>query len=204
MMKLGILASHTGTNFQAILDACQSGRLETRIAVVISNNSQSLALQRAKSAGLPSRHLSGATHPNPADLDQAMLATLQEYQVDLVVLAGYMKRLGSQMLSSYAGRIINIHPSLLPKFGGKGMYGSRVHEAVMKSGDTESGVSIHLVDGNYDTGPVIAQTKVPVLANDSAKSLAARVLKSEHSFYVDTLARITSGDISLTDWKIVE
>ena len=203
-MKLGILASHTGTNFQAILDACQSGSLQTQIAVVISNNSQSLALQRAKSAGLPSFHLSGLTHPNPADLDQAMLATLQEYQVDLVVLAGYMKRLGPQMLRSYADHIINIHPSLLPKFGGQGMYGSRVHEAVMKSGDRESGVSIHLVDGNYDTGPVIAQTKVPVLANDSAESLAARVLKSEHRFYVETIARIVSGDISLTDWKITE
>jgi phosphoribosylglycinamide formyltransferase-1 len=204
MMKLGILASHTGTNFQAILDACQSGRLQTQLAVVIGNNSQSLALQRAKAAGLPTHHLSGVTHPNPADLDQAMLATLREYQVDLVVLAGYMKRLGPEVLSYYAARIVNIHPSLLPKYGGQGMYGSRVHEAVIKSGDQESGVSIHLVDGNYDTGPVIAQAKVPVLTDDSAESLAARVLKREHAFYVETLDRIVNGDISLTDWTVAE
>lgn len=204
MLKLGILASHTGTNFQAILDACQSGLLQSRIAVVISNNSKSLALQRAKSAQLPTRHLSSVTHPNPADLDRAMVSAFHEYQVDLVVMAGYMKRLGPEMLSCYAARIINIHPALLPKFGGEGMYGSRVHEAVMKSGDPESGVTIHLVDGNYDTGPIIAQTRVQVLTNDTAVSLAARVLKREHKFYVETLIKIVSGEISLTDWKMAE
>ena len=203
-MKLGILASHTGTNFQAILDACQSGLLQSQLAVVISNNSKSPALQRARSAQLPTHHLGSVTHPDPADLDRAMVSTLQEYHVGLVVMAGYMKRLGPEMLSYYAGRIINIHPALLPKFGGKGMYGSRVHEAVMKSGDRETGVTIHLVDSNYDTGPIIAQTRVQVLANDSAESLAARVLKREHNFYVETLTKIVSGEISLTNCKVAE
>lgn len=204
MLKLGILASHTGTNFQAILDACQSGLLQSRIGIVISNNSKSLALQRAKSAQLPTRHLSSVTHPDPADLDRAMVSAFQEYQVDLVVMAGYMKRLGPELLSCYAARIVNIHPALLPKFGGEGMYGSRVHEAVMKSGDRETGVTIHLVDSNYDTGPIIAQTRVQVLTNDTADSLAARVLKREHKFYVETLIKIVSGKISLTDWKMAE
>lgn len=203
-MKLGILASHTGTNFQAILDACQSGLLQSQVAVVISNNSKSPALQRARSAQLPTHHLSSVTHPDPTDLDRAMVSTLQEYHVGLVVMAGYMKRLGPEMLSYYAGRIINVHPALLPKFGGKGMYGSRVHEAVMKSGDRETGVTIHLVDSNYDTGPIIAQTRVQVLANDSAESLAARVLKREHNFYVETLTKIVSGEISLTNCKVAE
>lgn len=198
MMKLGILASHTGTNFQAILDACQQGSLQAESAVVISNNSKSLALQRAKKANLPCFHLSGATHPDPAELDQAMLTVFLDHQVELIAMAGYMKRLGPAVLKQFAGKIINIHPSLLPKYGGKGMYGSHVHEAVIESGDKESGVTIHLVDGEYDTGPVIAQARVPVEANDNPESLAARVLKREHEFYVETLKKIVSGEISLT------
>ncbi len=204
MLRLGILASHTGTNFQAILDACQNGSLQSRIALVVSNNSKSLALERARSAKLRTLHISSVTHPDPADLDSAMVSAFQEHQVDLVVMAGYMKLLGPGMLDCYAGRILNIHPALLPKFGGKGMYGSRVHEAVIKSGDQESGVTIHLVDSNYDTGPILAQHNVPVLAGDSAQSLAARVLKAEHLLYVETLKRVVSGEISLLNRNSVK
>jgi len=204
MLRLGILASHTGTNFQAILDACQNGSLQSRIALVVSNNSKSLALERARSAKLRTLHISSVTHPDPADLDSAMVSAFQEHQVDLVVMAGYMKLLGPGMLDCYAGRILNIHPALLPKFGGKGMYGSRVHEAVIKSGDQESGVTIHLVDSNYDTGPILAQHNVPVLAGDSAQSLAARVLKAEHLLYVETLKSVVSGEISLLNRNSVK
>ncbi len=200
MMNLGILASHTGTNFQSILDACRKGILAARPVVAISNNSNSIALQRAAGAGVPSFHLSGKTHPRQEDLDEAILNTLRDHDVELVVLVGYMKHLGPATLDHYQGRIINIHPSLLPKYGGKGKYGMHVHAAVLANGDSESGVSIHLVNGEYDAGPVIAQRKVPVLADDTPESLAARVLTHEHEFLVETLVRIIEKEIDLTEF----
>ncbi len=196
-MKLGLLASHRGTNLQAIVDACSSGRLPAEPAVVISNNSGSGAAQRAKRAGLPFHHLSGKTHPSAEALDAAILEVLEKYGVELVVLVGYMKRIGPRTLARFSGRVLNTHPALLPKFGGAGMYGQRVHEAVLAAGETETGVSVHLVDAEYDTGPVIAQCRVPVRAGDSAESLAARVVEREHEFLVDTIAAIVEGRIPL-------
>lgn len=198
MMKLGILASHTGTNFQSILDACKQGILAARPVVAISNNSASVALQRARRAGVPTYHLSSKTHPDQEDLDAAILHTLCDHDVELVVLVGYMKHLGPATLDHYQGRIINIHPSLLPKYGGKGKYGMRVHEAVLASGDSYSGVSIHLVTSEYDAGAVIAQRKVPVEADDTPESLAARILIHEHQFLVETLVRIVAKEIDPT------
>ena len=198
MMKLGILASHTGTNFQSILDACTEGVLAARPVVAISNNSTSMALQRAESAGVPTFHLSGKTHPRTEDLDMAILDTLRDHQAELVVLVGYMKKLGPATLEHYRGKIINIHPALLPKYGGKGMHGINVHKAVLASGDRESGPSIHLVTSEYDAGPVIAQTKLPVDADDTPESLAARVLIHEHQLLVETLVKIVDREIDLT------
>lgn len=201
-MKLGIFASHTGTNFRAILDACRSGKLAAEPAVLISNNSQSIALKTAKQAKIPTYHLSSATHPDERELDRAIVGALKQHGVNLVTLAGYMKRLGPETLKFYAGRILNIHPSLLPGFGGQGMYGGRVHQAVIASGATESGVTIHLVDGKYDNGPIVAQTRVPVKPGDTAETLAARVLEREHTFYVETLNNILIGKISLPGLEI--
>ena len=198
MLKLGILASHTGTNFQSILDACRKGTLAARPVVAISNNSDSMSLQRAERAGVPTFHLSGKTHPREEDLDAAILDALRDHQVELVVLVGYMKHLGPATLDHYQGRIINIHPALLPKYGGQGMYGMNVHKAVLASGDRESGPSIHLVNSEYDAGPVITQRKVPVLADDTPDSLAARVLIHEHQLLVETLIKIVDGEIDLT------
>lgn len=149
-MNIGFLASHNGSNMQAIIDSCVSGALQAFPAVVISNNSASGALARAKEEGIPWYHFSDKTYPNPDDLDQAILDAMLEHAVNVVVLAGYMKKLGPRILSHFAGHILNIHPALLPKFGGKGMYGMHVHEAVIAAGETESGVSIHIVGG--DTG----------------------------------------------------
>jgi len=200
MMKLGILASHTGTNFQSILDACQEGILAAEPVVAISNNSASMALQRAEKAGMPTFHLSRKTHPKEEDLDSAVLGVLRDHEVELVVLVGYMKHLGPATLSHYRHRIINIHPALLPKYGGKGMYGMHVHNAVIASGDQDSGVSIHLVDGEYDAGPVIAQKKIPVHTDDTPESLAARILTHEHQFLVETLTKIVDKEIDLTQF----
>jgi len=182
---------------QAVMDACTSGRLDASPRIAISNNSTSGALERAKREGIPYAHLSSATHPDPRELDRAIRDTLKQYDVDLVVLAGYMKKIGPQTLRAYAGRIINIHPALLPHFGGKGMYGARVHEAVLASGAEETGVTVHLVDAQYDHGPVLAQRRVPVRPGDTVERLAARVLMQEHDLLVETLARIASGEIVL-------
>ena len=196
-MNIAFLASHNGSNMQAIIDACKSGDLQATPAIVISNNSDSGALARARQEGIPWRHLSSKTHPNPDDLDQAILDAMLEHDAEVIILAGYMRQLGPKTLSRFAGRIFNIHPALLPKFGGKGMYGMRVHEAVIASRETETGVSIHIVDANYDTGPVIAQARVPVEPMDTPETLAARVLQRENTFYVETLRKIVTGEIAL-------
>jgi len=192
-MRLAVFASHEGTTLQAILDAVRSGRLTAPVAVVVSNNRESGALRRARAAGVPAVHLSGATHPDPGQLDAAILTTLREHGVDTVFLAGYMKKLGPAVLAAFAGRIFNTHPALLPKHGGKGMYGHKVHEAVLAAKETESGASIHLVDEDYDTGRVIAQCRVLVAPTDSAETLAARVQERERELVVETLAKLAAA-----------
>jgi phosphoribosylglycinamide formyltransferase-1 len=192
-MKIAVLASGEGTTLQAVLDACASGRLPARVAVVISNNAAAGALRRARSAGVPTRHLSAATAGGSAAQDQALSKTLVEFGTDLVLLAGYMKRLGPLTLADFAGRIINTHPALLPQFGGQGMYGLNVHRAVLAAGLTVSGASVHWVDENYDTGAVIAQVRVPVESADSAQSLAVRVQAAERELVIEVLAAAASG-----------
>ena len=196
-LRLGLLSSHGGTNMQAIIDACNAGKLGAKVCVAISNNSSSFALQRARREGIPHYHLSGKTHPDPSTLDSAILATLEKHCVNLMVLAGYMKLLGPKTVSRFQGRILNIHPALLPKFGGQGLYGAAVHRAVLAAGERVTGVTIHLADERFDHGPVVAQTEVPVLEGDTAESLSARVLKREHTFFVETLQRIERGEIDL-------
>jgi phosphoribosylglycinamide formyltransferase-1 len=191
-MKLAFLASHNGSNMQAIIDACNSGKLACTPVLVISNNRDSGALARAQKEGIAWAHLSSQTHPDPAALDKAILEALQKHDAEWVVLAGYMRKLGEATLSAYQGRIVNIHPALLPKFGGQGMYGINVHRAVLAAGETESGATVHLVDGEYDHGAILAQRKVPVLSDDTPETLAQRVLSVEHQLYVDTLAEIAA------------
>lgn len=198
-LALGVLASHGGTNLQAIIDSCRSGAIDAEVRVVISNNSRSMALERARRAGIPTTHLSSATHPDHDRLDEAIAETLQRHRVQVVALAGYMKMLGPRTLDAYRNRILNVHPALLPKFGGQGMYGERVHEAVLASGDSVSGVTVHLVDEEYDRGPVVAQTKVPVLPGDTPETLAARVLEQEHILYPETIQRIATGEVVLDE-----
>ena len=184
----------------SILAACRSGALEAEPRVVIGNNSKSGAVARGRRAGIPVYHLSGHTHPDPEELDRAILSTLNEHGVTLVCLAGYMKLLGTHTLAAYRGRILNIHPALLPKFGGKGFYGRAVHEAVLAAGEKESGPTVHIVDQEFDHGPVLAQTRVPVHPGDTADLLAARVLEREHILYAETLQKIATGEIALAPY----
>ena len=198
-MKLGFLASGSGTNMQAIVDACRDGRLPAEPVVVVGNNSRSQALERARRQGIPAFHLSSRTHPDPDTLDAAIASVLGRSGADLVCLAGFMKLLGQRTLRTFQGRVLNIHPALLPKYGGGGFYGRAVHEAVLASGDTESGATVHLVDELYDHGPILAQARVPVLPGDTPETLAARVLKREHLLFTDTLRRVAAGAINLPE-----
>ncbi len=198
MLELAILASGSGSNMQSIVDACRDGSLQASVRLVIGNNSKSGVLDRARAAGIPTIHMSGKTHPDAAELDQAMARALGESGAQVVCLSGYMKLLGPRTLAAYDGRILNIHPGLLPKHGGKGFFGRAVHEAVLAAGDTESGPTVHLVDEIYDHGQVLAQSRVSVLCDDTPDSLAVRVLEQEHLLYVDTLRRIATGEIELS------
>ena len=182
---------------QAVIDACREGRLDAEPRVVISNNSRSWALRRAADAGIPHYHMSTVTHPDDDNRDRAMVDVLERHGVDLVVLGGYMRKLGPETITRFRGRIVNVHPALLPRFGGRGFYGIAVHEAVLASGEGVTGATIHLVDEQIDHGPVLAQHRVAVEDGDTAESLAERVLAVEHSLYVDTLRRIASGEIDL-------
>jgi phosphoribosylglycinamide formyltransferase-1 len=196
-MNIGALASHNGTNLQAMIDACEANKLNARVCVVISNNSSSGAAERAKRHKIDFRHLSSATHPDSDALDAAICDALDSAKTDIVFLAGYMKKLGKMTLEKYRGRILNTHPALLPKFGGKGMYGMNVHEAVIQAGERKSGVSIHIVEEEYDTGPVIAQCAVDVMPDDTPETLRERVMTRERIFVVETLKRIASGELNL-------
>jgi phosphoribosylglycinamide formyltransferase 1 len=196
-LRLGFLVSHRGTNMQAVIDACSSGRLAAVPAVVITNNPDCPALQRARKESIPYFVANSMTCAGGGETpDETIVRLLLKHRVDLVVLAGYMKKVGSAVLNQFKGRIINIHPSLLPKYGGTGMYGIRVHEAVLEAGETETGATVHVVEEDYDRGPILAQAKVEVRSADTAADLAARVLDTEHKLLVDTLDRFIRGEIA--------
>lgn len=195
--KLAFLASRRGSNMQALIDACRDGRLHAEPVVAISNNGDAAALDRATAAGIPAFHLGSSNHPDADALDRALASTLQQYAPDLVLLAGYMKRVGLRTLRAFPGRVLNIHPALLPAHGGRGMYGRKVHEAVIAAGEAETGITIHVVDENYDSGAILAQRRVPVMKGETAEALAARVLPLEHELYVETVGKIIRGEIRL-------
>ncbi len=182
------MSSHGGSNMQAIVDACNSGYLESTPVLVISNNADSETLKRANKEGIDSICINSKT--NPDNEDEAILAALKEHEVDLVILAGYMKKIGDKTLRHYKDKILNIHPALLPKYGGEGMYGANVHKAVIESGDTQSGATIHLVDEIYDNGRVLNQKKVDIDPDETPESLQKKVLKIEHTLYKDTIKMI--------------
>jgi phosphoribosylglycinamide formyltransferase-1 len=187
-VRLSLVGSGAGSTVAAILDAVADGRVAAEPALVISNNSGAGVLEIAARHGVPTAHLSGATHPSPDDLDAAFLAVLDEAGTDLVVLAGYMKLLGPRVLAAYAGRVVNVHPALLPAYGGRGMYGDRVHAAVLADGASVSGASVHVVTAEYDEGPVLARVEVPVLPGDDVESLRTRVQVAEKALLVEWLA----------------
>ena len=194
-LKLGFLASGNGSSARAIVGAIQGGELAAEARLMVSNNRSAPALAFAADAGLPALCIPTQGDPDAADarLAEAMLS----HGVEVIVLSGYLRQLGPRTLGEYAGRVLNIHPGPLPAFGGHGMYGRRVHEAVIAAGVAESGICIHLVDEEYDRGPVIARRAAPVDPGDTPESLEARVTALEPAFFVETLGRIARGEIVL-------
>jgi phosphoribosylglycinamide formyltransferase-1 len=196
-MKLAFFASHNGSNAKAIIDACRAGQITAEPVLLISNNAEAGALAKARTAGLQAFHFSQKSYSSPTALEAGILSVLETNKIDLIILAGYMRLLGKTILKRYHGRVINIHPALLPKFGGQGMYGMHVHRAVLAAGELETGATVHLVTENYDEGPILAQTKVLIEPADTPESLAERVLRVEHALYIDTIKRITNGSLVL-------
>jgi phosphoribosylglycinamide formyltransferase-1 len=194
MLRIGVLvgAKGRGSNLMAILNAIAAGSLSGQVAVVIGSLKGAPALEAAALAGIETVVV-GTANRTDDEYGDVLLRAIVKRDVDLVVLAGYMRRLPDVLTTSYAGRIINIHPSLLPAFGGHGMYGRKVHEAVRDAGVLETGCTVHVVDNEYDHGTVVAQRRVDVLPEDSVDDIAARVLGAEHSLLVDVIRDICRG-----------
>lgn len=202
-LNLVVMASGGGTNLQAIIDSIEAGKLDAQIKAVISNNSKAGALERARNHNIPDIHLSHKQFATPEEFDQRLLSVLKEKETDLIVLAGYMKMISPTVIREYRNRIINIHPALLPSFGGKGMYGIHVHEAVIELGVKVTGVTVHTVDEVYDHGPILYQKCVPVLADDTPESLQQRVLPHEHEAYSKVIQLFAQGKIEIRDNKAI-
>jgi phosphoribosylglycinamide formyltransferase-1 len=180
-IRISVLVSGGGSNLQALIDAQQAGLLGNgKIVQVISGRADAYALTRAAANGIPSIVIDKIRFPKDRDRNAAILSALQSASTELVVLAGYMNVLAPSVVSSYRDRIVNIHPALIPKYCGKGMYGHHVHKAVLAAEEKESGATVHLVDEGVDTGRILMQERTPVLPGDTVETLAARVLKIEH------------------------
>ena len=187
MFKIGVMASGGGSNFKAIIDRIGEGDLEAQCKFLITNNGGCGAVSHAQSYGSTVFQITGKTPPDTAAYEAALLEVIDRYDIDLLILAGYMKALPVSLINRLPERILNIHPSLLPKYGGKGFWGIHVHEAVIAAHDTESGPTVHLVSEEIDQGRILAQTRVPVEAADTPETLAARVLVQEHELYWKTI-----------------
>jgi phosphoribosylglycinamide formyltransferase-1 len=197
MIRLAILASGSGSNMQAIVDAYKFGILKslTEVILVISSNTNAFVLERAKKENIKSVCIERKSFENDEFFNKDVFAELQVANVDLVCLAGYTRMIDKKILKVYNGRILNIHPALLPKFGGEGMYGHFVHEAVVKAGEKKSGVTVHFVNEEYDTGKIILQKEVEVSKNDTPEDVARKVLEIEHKIYPQAIKKVIKENL---------
>jgi len=193
LVKLAVFVSGSGSNLQALIDASKSGILSAEIALVVSNRRDAYGLERAAGEGIDTFVFKSKKYSSPPEAGRALLEELRQHEVDYIALAGYLRLLPAEVVQAYRGHIVNIHPALLPKYGGKGMYGHHVHEAVIANGDKESGVTIHIVDEIYDHGQILEQARIPVMPDDTPDTLAARVLKQEHRLYPRVLEKLIKG-----------
>jgi phosphoribosylglycinamide formyltransferase 1 len=202
-LKLGVLASGRGSNFEAILNNIKSGKLKADVQVVISNKSDTGVLEIARVNNIPAVHLSSKVYPDQELFDEQLLKVLIDHDVNLIVLAGYLKMISPKIVRHFENRILNIHPALLPSFGGKGFYGLKVHQAVLDYGCKVTGVTVHLVDEKYDHGAPILQRCVPVLEGDTADILAHRVLETEHQIFTEALQLFAEGRVEIQGRKVI-
>jgi phosphoribosylglycinamide formyltransferase-1 len=203
-IRIAVLVSGQGrgSNMQAIIDACASGKIKGRVALVIGVRDDAPAMERARAAGVKTLAISPKSFDSDQAYNDAVLAALRENRIDLVCLAGYMRVLGRNIVDAYRGRIMNVHPALIPAFCGRGMYGHHVHEAVIERGVKFTGVTVHLVDEEYDHGPIVLQTVVPVEDDDTPETLAARVLKHEHTTYTNAIALFAAGRLKIEGRRV--
>ena len=199
LMNIGVFASGRGSNFQAILNAIQEGLLPARVVLVLSNKGDAGALEIARARSLAAVHLSQKQFSDEDSFAAAMLHVLKEHNVQIVALAGYLKKIPLIVVREYRNRILNIHPALLPSFGGAGMYGHYVHEAVIASGAKLSGATVHLVDEEYDRGPIVLQKAVTVETLDTPETLAEKVLKIEHEIYPLALKAFAENRVTINE-----
>lgn len=191
LLNIVVFASGSGTNFQAIIDAVEGGQIDGQIAGLVTNKLEIKAISRAQKHNIPHKTLAPSQFETQAGYLDALMTQLKKWQTDLIVLAGYMIKIPTCIIEEYRGRIVNIHPSLLPKYGGKGFYGMRVHQAVIDNNEHESGCTVHLVTEKYDDGPILGQTKIPIKDTDDASALAKRILKEEHKLFPKIIAQLT-------------
>jgi phosphoribosylglycinamide formyltransferase-1 len=201
--RCAVFASGGGTNFQALLDRKAAGYLHVDFALVVGNNSDAKAFGRARENGIKTVHIAPSHFENDAAYSKKLSAALREAGTELIILAGYMKKLPSAIVKEYQNKIMNIHPALLPAFGGKGMYGTNVHKAVLEYGAKVTGVTVHFVDEEYDHGPIIIQQTVPVMDDDDENTLAVRVLKAEHDTYWRAVEEVARGKIRVVGRKTI-
>lgn len=199
MKKLNIafFASHGGSNFQAIAENIIAGNINANATLLISNNSDSLAIQKAKKLNIPSIHISSNQFETIEQFQDKLLQILQDYNIDLIVLAGYMKKIPLRLIQQYPNRILNIHPALLPKYGGQGMYGMNVHQAVFEAKENVTGATVHIVNEEYDKGRILKQKSVTIDESDSPQSIADKVLAIEHILYSEVIREIANNVIIL-------
>jgi len=184
-----------GSNLGALLAGCESGEIAGKFAVVIGTKADAPALERARAAGVATTVVSPRKYEEDTEYGEILLRILRKHEVDLLCLAGYMRHLPPSVVAAFPNRILNVHPALLPLFGGRGMYGEHVHRAVIESGMKVSGCTVHLVDEQYDTGPIVVQIAVPVEEDDTPATLAARVIKAEHQAYVRAVQFCAQGRV---------
>lgn len=203
-IKIAVLVSGQGrgSNMQAIIDSCKSGRINGKVALVLGVKDNAPAMERAREAGIRTAAVSPKAFETLEAYDNAVYDTLREANIDLICLAGYMRILGQKVIDEWRNRIMNVHPALIPSFCGKGMYGHHVHEAVIERGVKYSGATVHFVDEEYDTGPVILQSIVPVEQDDTPDDLAARVLKAEHATYSEAISLFAEGRLEVVGRKV--
>jgi aspartyl-tRNA(Asn)/glutamyl-tRNA(Gln) amidotransferase subunit B len=200
---IAVLVSGSGSNLAALLAAEQRGELGAHIELVVSNKPDAFALERARQAGRPAVSLSPSDFESEDAYAQSLLELLAAHRIEMICLAGYLKKVPTSVLAAFPGKVLNIHPAPLPGFGGAGMYGLRVHRAVLAAGLRQSGPTVHFVDAGYDTGPVAAHAPVPVLEGDTPEALAARVLEAEHRLYPRVVAAVATGRIRLVAGRVV-